>query len=376
MKSNHKIRTMFGSTVSYCHMVLLPFYFFILLLSSFASCSVIDEDQSDCGKQAKIDYELRLVTNMTTEIETQLTTETDSLLAESLRDYLSEIFTDFAHDVDLSFYETKDDSVRLHHDQHIMDANQASYTLSLPMREYMHLATANIYNNRLVSLENDNYCHPSMLYQLEGDTIDSHTTGIFTARQPMDVIDGVDQEFNVHLYMANCAAMLVIDPRGHNIDGVKVYATGFATGFHICDSAFVFPDKSPIVTTTVLKPENGNGERGYCCVTFPSREPSKPLNTRTVIETEEPFLAEEGEESLWQFRVYVPVSDPNGTRAGVSITENILDIKESQRAGELKILKVYMGENGVIETDEDDSMVMGVSVTLDWKPGNIFNPTF
>ena len=40
-----------------------------------AGCSMIDEDQSDCEK-SKIDYELRLITNISTEIETQLETET------------------------------------------------------------------------------------------------------------------------------------------------------------------------------------------------------------------------------------------------------------------------------------------------------------
>ncbi len=96
-----------------------------------AGCSMIDEDQSDCEK-SKIDYELRLITNISTEIETQLETETtlsteaNLELAQALRDHLSGIFTDFAHDVDLSFYDTVGDSLRLQHDEHIMDANQAS----------------------------------------------------------------------------------------------------------------------------------------------------------------------------------------------------------------------------------------------------------
>ena len=105
---------------------------------------MIDEDQSDCGVQAKVDYEMRLVTNMSTEIQTQLTTQMDLEMATALRNYLSGIFTDYAHDVDLSFYDTVGDSVRLKHDRHIMDANEASYTLNLPMRQYMHLAVANL----------------------------------------------------------------------------------------------------------------------------------------------------------------------------------------------------------------------------------------
>ena len=52
-------------------------YFLFFLLLTAVSCSVIDEDQSDCGEQAQVNYELRLVTNMTTELQTQLTTQTD-----------------------------------------------------------------------------------------------------------------------------------------------------------------------------------------------------------------------------------------------------------------------------------------------------------
>ena len=234
-------------------------YFLFFLLLTAVSCSVIDEDQSDCGEQAQVNYELRLVTNMTTELQTQLTTQTDIQLASSLKQHLDDIFTDYAHDVDLSFYDTVGDSTRLQHDEHFMDANQASYELNLPMRQYMHLATANILDNDLVTLENDENCHKSQLHQLESDTISSHTTGLFTARQPMEVLEGVNQNFNVHLYMANCAATLVIDPQGHSTEGLQVFTTGFATRFNICDSTYVFPSKLPIVRTNRVEiPDQGD----------------------------------------------------------------------------------------------------------------------
>lgn len=343
----------------------------IVFISILTSCSVIDEDLSVCEERAKVDYELRLVTNMTTELTTKLTTTTDLKLAEELRDHLSDVFTDFAHDVDLSFYDTEGDSVRLQHDEHFMDANQASYALNLPMRRYMHLATANILDNPLVTLEDDDYCHRSILHQIERDTIDSHTTGIFTARQPMEVLEGVDQNFNVRLYMANCSATLVIDPRGHSTEGVQVYATGFASGFQICDSTFLFSEKAPIVRTTRLEPKDGSPEVGFCCVTFPSRNPKELNETRTIIETEEPFISEESDESLWEFHVYVPSPIREGTRTTPSITRSVIYINKPQQAGEVTVLKVAMGENGEIESDDPE---VGVSVTLDWTPGGVYNP--
>lgn len=334
-----------------------------LALILFEGCSVIDENLDDCEDRAKMDYELRLVTNITTEMETQLTTQADIQLASELRTYLSDIFTDFAHDIDLSFYDTQGDSVRLQHDEHFMDANQASYTLNLPMREYMHLATANILDNALVSLENDRLCHTSQLHQTDRDTIDSHTTGLFTARQPMEVLEGVNQNFNVRLFMANCSSALVIDPQGHSTKGLEVYATGFATRFNICDSSYVFSNQSPIVRTTRIESLGKDGEVAFCSVTFPSRDPH---STRTVIETEEPFIATPDEEALWEIRVYVP--HENGTK-----DEYVLSIKEPIRAGQFKIIRVKMGDGGEIESESPE---VGVSVTLDWKPGGEYHPEF
>ena len=101
-------------------------------------------------------------------------------------------------------------------------------------------------------------------------------------------------------------------------------------------------------------------------VNFPSREPSvtPALNTRTVIETTEPFIAQPGDEVLWEFRIYLP--QPDGT-----ITETILGIREPLRAGQLKIVRVRIGDSGQVEAENPN---VGVSVTLDWKPGGEYNP--
>lgn len=346
----------------------LSLYLFILLF--FGGCSMIDEDRSDC-ETSKIDYELTLITNISTEIQTQLethtslNTETSLELAQLLKDHLSNIFTDFAHDVDLSFYDTVGDSLRLFHDEHFMDANQASYSLNLPMRQYMHLATANILDNPLVTLENDERCHRSELQQLHRDTIDSHSTGLFTARLPMEILEGVDQHFDVRLYMVNCAAALVVDSRGHDTSDMKVYSTGFATDFSICDSAYQFSANSPIIRTTRLEPEDGQGLLGFCSVNYPSREPE---TTRTIIETEEPFIAQPDGHSLWEFQVYMPNPSAARTRADVSWTRTTLRVADPLRAGQLKIIHVWVNADGSVVAVEPE---VSASVTLDWKPGLI-----
>ncbi len=327
-----------------------------LLLSAFwltVGCSTIDDDLSDCGNSFELNYQLRLVTNMTTELQTQLTTMTELSVADALRMHLKDIFTDFAHDVDLSFYDTEGALNRLQHEQHIMDANQSSYTLTLPMRKYMHLAVANIVDNDVVSLTGDEHSASSILQQADGQLTDgkeilpSHTTGLFTARQPMEVLSGVDQTFNVRLYMANSAAALVLDPKGQSYSDLKVYATGFADSFYNRDSTYIFTDTSPLVIAEEVATDCEL--LCFCSVNFPSRDalasPSKPLS--------------EVNASLWQLKVYLTKSDG-------SITETILNIADPLKAGNLKIIKGELDAEGAVRPYNS---TVGVSVTLNWNNG-------
>jgi hypothetical protein len=332
-------------------------------MAVLTACSLIDEDQSDCGKDVKVDYEMQLITNLNIELEAQLDSVRDKDVIEALRNYLKNIFTDYARDVDLSFYDTKADSARLHHEKVIMDANQRSYTLYLPMCEYMHLAVANLTDNQLVNLADDDFCHPSKLKQVHADTISPHTTGLFTARKPMTVLDNVNQTFKVKLYMANCAAALVVDTQGNDATGMKVVSSGFASRFSVCDSAFVFDDAAPVIKTDDV-PVKGGQQKVFCSVNFPSKNAEA---TRTIIETEEPFLSEPSETSLWEFRVYVPRKGSSGP----TITESVLRLKKPLRAGGLKIIKVKLLPDGSVVPYSPE---VGVSVTLDWKPGGVYNP--
>lgn len=330
----------------------------LLGIAALTSCSVIDEDLSDCDKQAKMDYELRLVTNMNTEMKTQLTTETDLKLEHALRQYLGGVFTDFAHDVDLSFYDYAEPRPVLEHFTDIIDANQTSYTLNLPVYEYMHLAVANIMDNDNVSLEGEDFCSTARLHQAdpeEGNVITSHNTGLFTARLPMQILDNMDQDFLVQLYMANCATALIIDRTGApSVSSMSAFTTGFASAFNIADSTYVF-DRDPLVRAKKLDIDEGI-EDCYVTVQFPSRD-TRP-DTKVVVETEDPFIAESADEGLWEWQVYVTLADG-------SITQNRLGIVKPLRAGQLKIIRIRIGDGGV--AIPDDSSVVS-SFNTNWEP--------
>ena len=313
-----------------------------------AGCSVVDEDLSDCNQnsQYQLEYQLKLVTNMTTEISTKLNTVTETSVANALRAHLKNIFTDFAHDVDLSFYDTDGTYARLHHDTHIMDANQKSYTLTLPMRQYKHLAVANIVDNTMVDLKGDEFSNTSTLSQNHGtkaaqpmEFISSHTTGLFSARKSMEVLEGVDQTFNVRLYMVNSAVTLVLNPNGQSYKDIKVFATGFANSFYINDSTYVFSETPPLVKADEVA--TGCSLLCYTSVNFPSRDADASTPNAT----------------LWRFKVYITKDDD-------TVTETILDIAEPLQAGDLKIIKGSLDSDCAVRPYDS---TVGVSVTLNWN---------
>lgn len=323
-------------------------------------CSLVDENLSDCETDYRIDYQLRLVTNMTTELQTQLGLQTDIALATALKTYLSDIFTDYAHDVDLSFYDVGEEAVRLHHEQHIMNDNASSYTLYIPVRRYMHLGVANLEGCENVSLEDDNLCNRSHLHQQVADTLSSHRKGIFTARLPMDVKEGVDQHFDVRLYMVNCASALVLDTLGSHIKDIKVYTAGFATDFDIADSTYRY-QYTPVFRTDKLDLSDVTSSKlCFVSVTFPSKTATDTdADTKIVIDTDDPFVTDDADQTLWQFRVYATLRDN-------TVTETLLSLKKPVLPGQLRCLTASVYENGTVSPADP---TVGVSVTLDWDPG-------
>lgn len=329
----------------------------------FSSCSVIDEDMSDCGEELKLYYDLHLVTNFSIELQKELDRRTDATLVNALRDYLSPVFTDYAHDLDLSFYDHLGENVRLHREQHIMDANELSCTINMPRRQYIHTAVANLEHNSVVTLEGSDFCHTAQFIQSLDNIVSPHNTGLFSARKEINLEKGRNDTYEVHMYMANCSAALVLDTSDATLKDLKVVATGFASRFNIADSIYVFADTPSVVLADKI--ETGkDGLQCFCTVNFPSRE-EDVVKTRTVIETEEPFFSEDAQNSLWQFRVYATLPDGK-------VTESVLGVKKPLRAAQFKILHAHVYSNGGLEPDEPE---VAVSITLDWKDaGNYVVP--
>lgn len=319
-------------------------------------CSLIDENLADCETEYRMDYELQLVTNVSAQLQAALSLETDISVSAALKEDLQDVFTDFAHDVDLSFYDTGNSPALMHHENHLMDASQTSYTLYIPVRDYNHLAVANLSNVPGVTLEAGNLYREARLHQEESDTLDSHGSSIFAARKTLFMSGDAQQTFDVTLFMANCSEALVVDTLGSGVKKLEVFASGFATDFSLADSLYLF-NRTPVFRTRQLEmEEEGNTEMCFVCVNFPSRDVEEG---KSVIEVDDPDVEESAQDPLWDFRVYATLAD--GT-----VTETLLGVRKPVRASHLRVVKARMFPRGVVEP-EDHSV--GMNVTLDWTPG-------
>lgn len=335
----------------------------LLLLAALSACTLVDEDLRDCETDYTMQYDLRLVTNVSTEIRTQFGIAADVNVATALTRHMSTIFSDYAHDVDLSFYDAEDPAMpRLHREKRVMEASQKSYELFIPVKNYMHLALANLDANTkaepnpLVQLESDELCKTARLQQPVADTVSSHTIGLYTGRLPMEIMEGVDQQFNVELYMANCASALVLDTLGSNIKQLEVYASGFATAFDIADSTYLFQYTPVVRTVQTAVEDQPNHPLCFTCVNFPSRTETP---TRTVIEPDDPDVSPVADKALWYYRIYCHLEDG-------SITETKLGVKLPLRPGQFKIIAADIQQDG---TCVPEAPYVGASVCLNWNPG-------
>ncbi len=313
-------------------------------LLALAGCSLVDEDLTLCETEYQLSFELQLETDITTQLETELSLDTEAAVAMALEAYLGNIFTDRAHDVDLSFYAVDGEKNRLHHEHHIMDATETSYTLHIPVNQYLHLGLANLEGNPSLALVNEQTSSGCRLQQEMIDTLHPHRRGVFAARKLVDVQEGKDQSFKVNLYMANCATTLVLDTLGSNVKDIHVYATGFATAFDVADSVYLF-QHAPVMKADKVEVAEPGSEVCFATVNFPSRVPE--------------VKSESKEETYWEYHVYC-------TLPGGSITKTILSMTHPLLPSTLDILKAKVYGNGALEPGD---ITVGVDVSIDWGSG-------
>ena len=78
----------------------------LLLLLTLQSCSLIDDDLSDCETTFSLTYELRVVSNINLQLSEQLQTGAGSRTLATLNNYFSPIMQPTASEVRLGFFPT------------------------------------------------------------------------------------------------------------------------------------------------------------------------------------------------------------------------------------------------------------------------------
>ena len=305
----------------------------------------IDEDLSDCGMEFSINYSLRLTTNMHAEIEEELKSLHHKTLGERLKKELNNVFNNHAHDIMLSFF--RQDSTLHHYEYDEPNHSSASYTIYLPIEDYIHTAVANEGEETAVTMSGSDDARTHSLIHTTTDTLESHTTGIYTARQEISVA-GVSATFDVPLYMQNCATALVIDPKSVPVKSIRAVVSGMANGFHLQDSLYTYRSESVLR----MKELTDTDSPLHCLygVGFPTR--NQIVSTRS---DDKPYI--------WRMHVYV-------TLTGGKTTANTLYMTTPLKAGSLDVVKATLNDEGV--TIPDDPKV-GVSIELNWKPGGEYD---
>ena len=373
MKTNRKINAL--STCSLLAMALLP-----------VSCSSIDDDLDDCFIDLQAEYELRLVTNENLELARVLSDRPG--IADALRQHLSGVFSDQGRDLNLSFYLN---GTRSHQQTESMNNTPTHrVNMTLEIEDYDHLAIANVQNNGVVTLEGDNTLQTSNLksplelrslatkgtQETSNQEIASQSTGVFTGRRSFPNMTWGAYPYHMPLYMANCAAAIVLDPRSALFTDIQVYTTGFATSFNVADSTYQY-DNSPLVRAERVAMPDTTRWLAFSAVSFPSKEPaslarqttvndqwSMVNNTRSRVDTDLPFSYADCGKDLWQYECYVTLTD-------ATITKTTLTIRHPLRGGQLKVLRGYIDDQGVVRLYDT---TVGVDVDLKWHSGGTYNP--
>lgn len=310
----------------------------LALLFSMASC--INEDLSECGSYC--DFTFRFTADLSME---QIVTDNlssnaaEQEMAQLLIEKLNPVFSGAIHHLEVPFFESESHAAAHNETVEAGGANEVSYSLYLPQGTYRHNPVANAATEPACCTTGSHHLDHYAVSYLDADTLDSFTYGIYHAGLDVES-DGTDKNIHIPLGMTNTAVALVLSPA---VDSVESYIVNTAAGYSFADSTYDF-SSSTIVRTSLLKTGNLVTSYGVC---FPSKSDEEPVQRATWGDTE-----------YWQMHVYV-------TRNG-NTTRNVLSVREPLAAGEPKILKATISDNGEIIYHGAE---VSVSVTLDWKPG-------
>ena len=304
------------------------------------------------------------------QLDAELATETETPVRKAIEKWLEPIFTDKAQDVDLRFFSGDEDEIR-YQIQEVINDNRTSYTIVLPKEDYMHLAVANIADNRQVRLSEDAHSRTMMFRLPEQEEIEPLNTGVFTARLPMQV-DETSQRFDVMMYMATSAVALIIDSTScPELVGLNGYMSGSACGFSLRDSVFAYDNKCRLLMEEV-KVESGELKSPMTNIKCPISNVQSPITNFQSPMANQPYACygtvclPTRDEGQWTLTMRATLTDNRHTTT-------TLTIEDPLKAGTLRIIRCMLNENGKLEPDVEYEKDVTVAVELDWDDGTVID---
>lgn len=320
------------------------------------SCDSINDDLSDCVKDYRVT--LHVNTQVDDVLADRLRDADDQSIREVLREPLYNIFSERGHDLDITFYaDNQEADIVYHYYQDMRGARQATYNLFFANFPYRNIAVANVGEEPTIDFADTLNSATAIITNRQASNVANGIIAtqqhpLFTARKQVFVPSDVDSTLCVDLYMANGAAVLVVDTTGVSIRDMRVDINGTASTFNLNDSIYTF-NGSPTVSTRRFDAQQYN-KLAFMGLTLPS--PMQPTRTDEDVE----------KGSYWMLTAYV--DKPDGTT-----TRSIIYVRQPLHADELLIIKAILTPDGVIETVDVNA---GISIDLDWSPGGEWNSDF
>ena len=321
----------------------------LLLLLTLQSCSLIDDDRSDCENSFSINYQLKVVSNINLQLSEQLQVSTGSQTLATLNSYLDPILQPTASAVHLSFFPT-DGSDPVHYDRETAGLRTA-FSLSIPAADYRHIAVIG-QEDPSIFIKDNTSAETTRLTQFLNDTVDSHNHAALAGTLDMNVTNNTNQSWEINLYPVD-ASVAVVMKKNPNVVRTRVFLSDLATSFTPNDSTWHWEHNSLVRTDAV--DVTGTDSVAYCGIAFPSR-----MEAPGTIDPD--VAAAKG--AVW--RVVILSDLPDGTT-----TRSVLYMTEPLKAGDIRVIRIHVNDDGGVSTSDSN---VGASVTLDWKKGGEYNP--
>lgn len=333
----------------------------LLLLLTLQSCTLIDDDRSDCENSFSINYQLKVVSNINLQLSEQLQASMGSQTLATLNSYLSPILQPTTSAVHLSFFPTGG-SEPIHFDRETQGLRTA-FSLSIPADNYRHVAVIG-QEDPSIFLRDTTEVRTERLSQFLNDTVDSHNHAALAGTLDMNVANNANQDWEIDLYPAD-ASVAVVMKKNPKVTRIRVFLADLATSFTPNDSTWHWEHNSLVRTDAV--DITGTDSVAYCGVAFPSRmEAGKSTDTNGIRAGMNPAPTSESAVDGTIWHVIILADLPDG-----SVTRTALSLSKALKTGDIRVIRVKLNDDGGVSTTDSN---VGASVTLDWKKGGEYNP--